>query len=140
MFVYDNEYAIVMEYLSRGSLFDYLHIKGYKPVESRIISFCLDIAVGMVYLHGKFIIHCDLKSSNLLINQNWKVKISDFGLSQIIKLRQAKSKKAMKMGAPQWMAPQIMRGEKYEFASDVYSFGIVLWELMTCQIPFREYP
>ena len=60
----------------------------------------------MVYLHGKNIIHCDLKSSNLLLDENWKVKISDFGLSQIKKPGStSKKQRSTRLGSPQWMAP-----------------------------------
>lgn len=92
----------------------------------------------MAYLHGKNIIHCDLKSSNVLIGENWTAKISDFGLSQARKCNQKQRRSiASKLGTPQWMAPEVIRNEKYENASDVYSFGIILWELLTCQIPFK---
>lgn len=105
MYVHNNEYAIVMEYLPGGSLFDYLHKKGFKPTDSRIFNFCKDIALGMAYLHGKNILHCDLKSSNVLIDQNWTAKISDFGLSQIKKTHKKLKNKSSKIGTPQWMAP-----------------------------------
>lgn len=59
----------------------------------------------MSYLHGKNILHCDLKSSNVLIDQNWTVKISDFGLSQIKNIKKTKHLKGTKIGTPQWMAP-----------------------------------
>lgn len=60
----------------------------------------------MVYLHGKHILHCDLKSSNLLFDENWKIKISDFGLSQITSVKNKKVKKKItRKGTPQWMAP-----------------------------------
>jgi serine/threonine protein kinase len=88
-----------------GSLFDYLHIKGYKPSEGKIINICKKIALGMTYLHGKKIIHCDLKSSNLLLDQYEKVKISDFGLSQIKRENSKKKCRSTRLGTPHWMAP-----------------------------------
>jgi len=80
------------------------------------------MALGMLYLHEKFILHCDMKSSNVLIDENMNVKLCDFGLS-----RRGKIRRKGKVGTPNWMAPEIMRGEEYTQASDVYSFGMILW-------------
>lgn len=113
MFVDDNEYAIVMEYLEGGNLFHYLHMEGHKPNVFKIYKICKDIALAMVYLHGKNILHCDLKSSNLLFNENGKIKVSDFGLSQITTHNNQKTRRRHRLGTPQWMAPEIMRGENY---------------------------
>jgi serine/threonine protein kinase len=67
----------------------------------------------MLYLHGKNIIHCDLKSSNLLMDENYKVKISDFGLSQIKRPgNNPKKQRSTRLGTPQWMAPEVMKGIK----------------------------
>lgn len=68
MCIYDNEYAMVTEFLSGGSLFDYLHKKRQKLSEELLVSFCKDVSLGMAYLHEKNVLHCDLKSSNLLID------------------------------------------------------------------------
>jgi len=72
-----------------------------------------DIALGMNYLHGRKVLHCDLKSSNVLIDQNWNVKLCDFGLSRIKKKIDNK-KSNRRIGTPHWMAPEIMRGEPYK--------------------------
>lgn len=116
-----------MEYMEGGSLFDYLHIKGYKLTESKIVQICRHVAIAMCYLHSKDIVHCDLKSSNLLLDRYWKIKISDFGLSRIIDPNTNKQQRSTRLGTPQWMAPEVMRGEKYQPACDVYSFGMILW-------------
>jgi len=76
----------------------------------------------MNYLHGRKVLHCDLKSSNVLIDQNWNVKLCDFGLSRMKNSR----KSGQRIGTPHWMAPEIMRGEPYIEPSDVYSFGMIL--------------
>ena len=95
-----------------------------------------DVALGMSYLHGKNVLHCDLKSSNVLIDENWNVKLCDFGLSRINSTKKNK-KKNIRVGTPHWMAPEILKGEKYECYSDVYSFGILVWEMLTCKIPYK---
>lgn len=128
---------MVTEFLSGGSLFDALHKQGKKFNEEQIFYMLKDIALGMSYLHGKNVLHCDLKSSNVLIDENWNVKLCDFGLSRIKNTKKNK-KNNIRVGTPHWMAPEILKGEKYECESDVYSFGIILWELLAEQIPYKD--
>ena len=138
MCVYDNEYAMVTEFLSGGSLFDFLHKEGESLEEEKIFYICKDMALGMSYLHGKNVLHCDLKSSNVLIDEYWNVKICDFGLSRIRNTKKNKKNNNIRVGTPHWMAPEILKGEKYEYESDVYSFGIILWKMLTGQIPYKD--
>ena len=139
MCIYDNEYAMVTEFLSGGSLFDYLHKKKEKLTEELLVSICKDVSLGMAYLHEKNVLHCDLKSSNLLIDENWNVKLCDFGLSRINTTKNKMKNENIRVGTPHWMAPEILKGGKYECPSDIYSFGILLWEMMTGKIPYKDY-
>ena len=84
-----------------------------------------DIALGMAYLYGRKVLHCDLKSSNVLIDSNWNVKLCDFGLS-MIKSKLKKHKKG-RIGTVQWMSPEILKEQEYTEKSDVYSFGMIIW-------------
>ena len=118
-------------------MFDYLHKLGEKLDEKKIFYILKDVALGMSYLHGKSVLHCDLKSSNVLIDENWNVKLCDFGLSRI-KSNKKNKKDNLRVGTPHWMAPEILKGEKYEYESDIYSFGILLWEMLTGQIPYKN--
>lgn len=74
---------MITEYLEGGSLFDLLHKDKMKLSEEKLVSLVEDIALGMSYLHGRNVLHCDLKSGNILIDANQNVKICDFGLSRI---------------------------------------------------------
>jgi serine/threonine protein kinase len=90
--------------------------------------------MALQYLHRKKILHCDLKSQNILLNEDWTVKICDFGLARYKEKFQKDNHG--KIGTPHWMAPEILRGEKYEESADVYSFGVIVWEMLTGEIPY----
>ena len=83
----------------------------------------------------KNMLHRDLKSSNVLIAEDWKVKLCDFGLSGHKK--KSKKKKKSRIGTYQWMAPEVIRNEELDFFSDVYSFGVVIWEILTELVPYE---
>ncbi|KAK8585889.1 hypothetical protein V6N13_050859 [Hibiscus sabdariffa] len=128
--------CIVTEFLSRGSLFHLLQKNAAKLDWRRGVHMALDIARGMNYLHyyNPPIVHRDLKSSNLLVDKNWTVKVGDFGLSRLKHATYLSSRTGK--GTPQWMAPEVLRNEPSNEKSDVYSFGVVLWELATGKIPW----
>lgn len=130
--------AIVTEFLPRGSLFRTLHKKNQKLDLKRRLRMALDVARGMNYLHRRNppIIHRDLKSSNLLVDKNWTVKVGDFGLS-CLKISTVLTTTSGR-GTPQWMAPEVLRGECSNEKSDVFSFGVILWELMTEFVPWSQ--
>ncbi|KAL8216789.1 hypothetical protein R6Q57_023626 [Mikania cordata] len=128
--------CIVTEFLPRGSLFRLLQRNTTRLDWRRRVHMAMDIARGMNYLHHCHppIIHRDLKSSNLLVDRNWNVKVGDFGLSRIKHETYLTTKTGK--GTPQWMAPEVLRNEQADEKSDIYSFGVVLWELTTETIPW----
>ncbi|KAJ7538884.1 hypothetical protein O6H91_11G067300 [Diphasiastrum complanatum] len=128
--------GIVTEFLPRGSLFRLLHRHTPGMDWKRRLRMALDVARGMNYLHHFTppIVHRDLKSSNLLVDRNWTVKVGDFGLSRLKHGTFLTAKSGM--GTPQWMAPEVLRSEPSNETSDVYSFGVILWELATEQVPW----
>nr|XP_010914582.3 LOW QUALITY PROTEIN: dual specificity protein kinase shkD-like [Elaeis guineensis] len=128
--------CIVTEFLPRGSLFRLLQRNTTRLDWRRRIHMALDIARGMNYLHhcNPPIIHRDLKSSNLLVDKNWTVKVGDFGLSRLKHDTYLTTKNGK--GTPQWMAPEVLRNEPSDEKSDVYSYGVILWELVTEKIPW----
>ncbi|XP_074291877.1 uncharacterized protein LOC141618692 isoform X2 [Silene latifolia] len=130
--------CIVTEFLPRGSLFRLLQRSTSKLDSRRRLHMALDIARGMNYLHNcnPPIIHRDLKSSNLLVDKNWSVKVADFGLSRVKHDTYLTTKTGK--GTPQWMAPEVLRNERSDEKSDLYSFGVILWELATQKIPWEN--
>ncbi|BFG31649.1 hypothetical protein CerSpe_179230 [Prunus speciosa] len=130
--------AIVTEYLPRGSLFKQLRKNNQTLDIRRRLMMALDVARGMNYLHHRNppIVHRDLKSSNLLVDKNWTVKVGDFDLSKLKNATFLTAKSGR--GTPQWMAPEVLRNEPSNEKSDVFSFGVILWELMTKSIPWNN--
>ncbi|XP_071723547.1 uncharacterized protein [Rutidosis leptorrhynchoides] len=130
--------AIVTEFLPRGSLFKTLHKNNQALDFRKRIKMAIDVARGMNYLHNRKppIVHRDLKSSNLLVDKNWNVKVGDFGLSRWKNITFLSAKSGR--GTPQWMAPEVLRNEPSNEKSDIFSFGVILWELMTVSVPWNN--
>ncbi|KAJ7978065.1 MAP kinase kinase kinase-like protein [Quillaja saponaria] len=128
--------SIITEFLPRGSLYRILHRPQCQIDEKRRIKMALDVARGMNCLHTSIptIVHRDLKSPNLLVDKNWNVKVCDFGLSRLKHNTFLSSKSTA--GTPEWMAPEVLRNEPSNEKCDVYSFGVILWELATLRLPW----
>ncbi|KAK9198024.1 hypothetical protein WN944_013207 [Citrus x changshan-huyou] len=127
-------FCIITEYLAGGSLRKYLHQQEpYSVPLILVLKLALDIARGMQYLHSQGILHRDLKSENLLLGEDMCVKVADFGISCLES--QCGSAKGF-TGTYRWMAPEMIKEKRHTKKVDVYSFGIVLWELLTALTPF----
>ncbi|KAH7649847.1 Ser Thr kinase [Cryptosporidium bovis] len=131
-------YCLVTELVPCGSLFDLLHIKNEILTSTQLIKISREICYGMAYLHENGVLHCDLKSSNILLSNNYDVKIGDFGLSTLMESPLETRKMLGCIGTHHWMAPEILRGEGFTKSADVYSFGTILWEMLTKKIPNEE--
>jgi serine/threonine protein kinase len=135
------QYGIVTEYMSGGSIHDHIHRGDWVQTASPKLlrSIAKDITLGMLYLHNEGIIHRDLKSRNILTDNNWHTKIADFDLSRIRETTIYKNDPSSSLiGTPSWMAPELIQGLKYDEKVDVYSFGVVLFELFSGEIPFAS--
>eukprot|EP00002_Diphylleia_rotans_P013188 TRINITY_DN256_c1_g2_i1.p1 TRINITY_DN256_c1_g2~~TRINITY_DN256_c1_g2_i1.p1 ORF type:complete len:2532 (-),score=481.87 TRINITY_DN256_c1_g2_i1:2062-8733(-) len=128
--------CIVSELMTRGSLYDILHNDSIEIDESMRLSFVVDAAKGLQYLHLSTppILHRDLKSPNLLLDEKWNCKISDFGLTGV---QEKREKDSVPPGTLFWMAPEVISGQTYIDKSDVYSFGIIIWEVVTREEPYQ---
>jgi serine/threonine protein kinase len=127
--------SLVTELMQRGSLFDILYKEKVKVGMSLMVKLSKDIAKGVNYLHRlkPMIIHRDLKSNNILVDTDWTAKIADFGLS---KIKGEASQVTGMLGTPGWTAPEIYKNERYNEKVDVYSYGIILREMITLEKPY----
>ncbi|KHJ47603.1 kinase domain protein [Trichuris suis] len=128
-------YCIIMEYCSQGQLYELLR-SDKKVTASLVLQWAKQIGSGMQYLHQQKIIHRDLKSPNVLVTEDDQVKISDFGTCR--HWSNVNSTKMTFCGTASWMAPEVIRNEPCSDKVDVWSYGVVLWELLTCEIPYQE--
>lgn len=133
------KYRMVMEYMPNGSLFQLLHNKQAVPWELRI-KIAMDMAKGLMYLHKEDIVHRDIKSLNVLLDENFKAKLTDFGLAKVkTETRAIAAKSVQSVGTVPWMAPELFaRRAVCTKKSDIYSLGMTFWELASRKIPFRD--
>ncbi|XP_035829055.1 mitogen-activated protein kinase kinase kinase 7 isoform X7 [Aplysia californica] len=135
----EHPVCLVMEYAEGGSLYNVLHGSGQQPLykAAHAMSWCLQCARGVEYLHNmkpKALVHRDLKPPNLLlITRGTVLKICDFGTACDIQTHMTNNK-----GSAAWMAPEVFEGSNYSEKCDVFSWGIIFWEVLTRRKPFDE--
>jgi len=119
--------GILSEYCEWGDLKGFLSKKKKTPIEIRLM-LLVQIARGMEYLHSKGVIHRDLKSENVLLSRSMESKIMDFGLS---KVNDDGNLKTQRLGTSWYMAPEVTTSGMYDEKCDVFSYGILFFEVMT---------
>lgn len=125
----------IVEELMEASVYDLLHDKKFVMDEEMRLDFAISTARCMNFLHNCGVIHRDLKSLNLLVSKNYQVKVCDFGLSRVI---DSKNQMTSNIGTVSWVAPELFAKKLYTEKADVYSYAIILWELVTRQMPFGD--
>ncbi|KAG6590747.1 TKL/DRK protein kinase [Phytophthora cinnamomi] len=133
----DPKLMILTEYCSRKSLFEVIHSNNFETIPWKFkLRMMLDAARGIQYLHSKRIIHRDIKSHNFLVDDDWRVKVADFGISKVLDTDTAFTQ----CGTTGWVAPEVLLDEDlgYSFKADNWSFAIVMWEMIAggLQNPF----
>ncbi|XP_042024536.1 serine/threonine-protein kinase STY13-like [Salvia splendens] len=130
-----NVCCVVVEYLPGGTLKNFLirNIRT-KLAFKVVIQLALDLARGLSYLHSQKIVHRDVKTENMLLDKKRTIKIADFGVARV----EASNPNEMtgETGTLGYMAPEVLNGHPYNRKCDVYSFGICLWEIYCCDMPY----
>ena len=130
-----GSFYIIMDYINNGTLFKAIHSEKNDKINDGTIKtiIAMLLSYSMAYLHKSQIIHRDLKSTNILLDENYYPYLCDFGISRSMDNDEPLTRK---IGNLHWMAPEVLSGEKYSYSADVYSFGMILYELLTNSIPW----
>ncbi|KLL03576.1 MAG: serine/threonine protein kinase [Mycoplasmataceae bacterium RV_VA103A] len=133
----NHELLIIMDYAENGTLTKFINDSKDKEHDWNFNKELVrQMTLGLTYIHQSGIIHRDLKSLNILLTKNNEVKISDFGLAKAKDIISSSSNSTE--GSLRWMAPETLRGQKCSEQSDIYSLGMVIWEIAAkCTTPFK---
>jgi len=140
----DNQYFIAMQYIPGKTL---KKVIGSKPLSlDTVFSIALQVGDALAAAHAKGIVHRDIKSSNIIITPGGKAKVLDFGLAKLLSDKglvevEAQADELTRlgtpMGTPSYMSPELANGERADHRSDIFSFGVVVYEMATGKLPFR---
>jgi serine/threonine protein kinase len=130
-----GRYFLVMEYIEGVELKSLIRREGRLPIDEAV-SLMIQICAGVGYAHRAGLVHCDLKPQNLLTTADGRVKITDFGIARALASISPDEHSEIVWGSPQYFAPEQAAGGPPSPASDVYALGVILFEMVTGQLPF----
>eukprot|EP00475_Leptophrys_vorax_P007174 TRINITY_DN14548_c0_g1_i1.p1 TRINITY_DN14548_c0_g1~~TRINITY_DN14548_c0_g1_i1.p1 ORF type:complete len:455 (-),score=108.70 TRINITY_DN14548_c0_g1_i1:84-1448(-) len=137
-FVRRGALCIVMEYADGGDLHQLIrqqrHAGKYLP-ESQILDWFTQACLGLKHVHDHKILHRDLKTQNIFLTSNNEVRLGDFGISRVLKNTMDQAHTLV--GTPYYLSPEMVNGQPYDHRSDIWSMGVVLYEMLTLQHPFN---
>ncbi|THU88736.1 kinase-like protein [Dendrothele bispora CBS 962.96] len=139
----DSRICLISPWMEMGNLRQYLDKHGEGPIDYFALAF--DIACGLSYLHGKKVVHGDLKGDNILITNLGRAAIADFGLARMVSKSDTLGPASLSMsyhvkGSTRWLAPEcLLKNGAHTYHSDIYAFGCVCYEVFTRLIPFYEF-
>ena len=130
-----NTHYIVMEYVPGQNLKQLLRAHGAFEVEAAL-AIVIEVCKGVGYAHRAGLVHCDIKPQNILVTPDNSIKVADFGIARALSAAAPDEVEDVVWGSPHYFSPEQAAGEPPTPASDVYSIGVVLFELLTGQLPF----
>ncbi|RHZ47033.1 hypothetical protein Glove_595g10 [Diversispora epigaea] len=131
-----KNYAFILEYAKGGDLHHFLNKNFAEMKWMKKIDFLRDMVKGIKKIHNKKILHRDLHSGNILITHS--VVISDLGFSQPATIKSNLSRDSQIYGIIPYMAPELFKGQPYSYASDIYSLGMIMWQMTSGHRPFHD--
>ena len=131
----DNNVFIVMEYIKGGTLEGHLMQKGVLS-QDESLKISLQVLSALQFMHSKGVVHRDIKPSNIMFTDTGVVKVTDFGIAKVMNEATKHTKTGM-LGSVAYVSPEQILGEKTSITTDIYSFGITLYKMVTGRAPFR---
>lgn len=128
-------YYLAMEYLPGGNLANRLS-RGALPME-QCLNWMQQLAAGLGFAHKRGVVHQDIKSDNIFITKAGDLKIGDFGLAKLLVGKVHYNASTKGLGTPAYMSPELCRGDAQDHRSDIYSLGVLFFEMVTGQLPFQ---
>jgi serine/threonine-protein kinase len=136
-----RRYYIVMEYVEGWTLKEvirqHFNLKNLPLSIDRSLDIAIQICSGIGYAHRANLVHCDVKSQNILVAQDGRIKVTDFGIARALSESSLLYDVDVVWGTPQYFSPEQAAGERPTPASDVYSIGVIMFEMLTAQLPFQ---
>jgi serine/threonine protein kinase len=129
-----NVAYIAMEFLEGRELRDIMNERGMLPVD-QVLDVVAQVAMGLAYAHEHGIVHRDVKPSNIMLVRDGHVKITDFGIARMAS-SSVRTQTGMVLGSPKYMSPEQVMGKEIDQRSDIFSLGVMLYEMLTGQAPF----
>lgn len=126
---------IAMEFLEGRELRDIMNDSGLLPVD-QVLDIVAQVALGLAYAHEHEIVHRDVKPSNIMVVRDGHVKITDFGIARMASSA-VRTQTGMVLGSPKYMSPEQVMGKNIDQRSDIFSLGVMLYEMLTGQAPFN---
>ena len=130
-----NRLFIVMEYIPGHTIKELIDKRGRFTIE-KAIPLMVQACAGIGYAHRAGLVHCDVKPQNILVSPDQRVKVTDFGIARALASIQADERTDTVWGSPQYFSPEQAAGHAPSPASDVYGLGVILYEMLTGQLPF----
>jgi serine/threonine-protein kinase len=132
----EDQVFIVMEYIDGTDLKTLIRDKGHFSVEDTV-GLMAQACAGVGYAHRAGLVHCDIKPHNMLVSTDYRLKVTDFGIARALATIHPEERSEVVWGSPHYFSPEQAAGAAPSPASDVYSLGIILYEMLTGQLPFE---